>query len=460
MSIICPNFNNKEVKQQFDEIAAATSEQAAYHIWSQNEGNAIDRAPNGAPSKLFTDLLEHFNGDRVLAIQAKAKVFSKSFKMPENTTDIDENSEPKMEYVLSETNKDSTILAAQSANTPIPLTDSSKWLYRKYNLLNSKGEVKTVPYTNKKDIDSVNKWVDALNNNKSNYRFEVRLTPAGHKIFIYDTTPNLFGSNSTESEILNKLNAVSPEELRDQAVESSKVNTNIVNSNDVFAELTNSEDTTLATLATAVKSMIDSLSDEGIEIVYTSDTLDNVFPGTSIHSKTPAVYDPVSNKIYVSTRFSLQGHTYSSHPKHAMQRILLHEIVHAYTVKALRGDSDAAKKLNELFEAYKAKHTDYAATNIAEFVAELFSNPSVMTNMMDIESGNMSLLQRLYEWFKSLFTSKSALSSEAVQAVLDLITEHNADMTLTLDNEQSPIPFSAPTTGIYTFLLFGSVKVS
>ena len=80
MSIICPNFNNKEVKQQFDEIAAATSEQAAYHIWSQNNGNAIDRAPNGAPSKLFADLLEHFNGNRVLAIQAKAKVFSKSFK--------------------------------------------------------------------------------------------------------------------------------------------------------------------------------------------------------------------------------------------------------------------------------------------------------------------------------------------------------------------------------------------
>lgn len=443
MSIICPNFNNKEVKQQFDELVAATSEQAAYHIWSQNEGNAIDRAPNGAPSKLFADLLEHFNGDSVLAIQAKAKVFSKSFKIPENNTDIDENGEPKMEYVISETNKPLPIFSAQSASTPIPLTDSSKWLYRKYNLLNSKGEVKTVPYTNKKDIDAVNKWVKTLNNNKSNYRFEVRLTPAGHKIFIYDTTPNLFGSNSTESEILNKLNAVSPDELRGSSAVLPKVNTSVTNSNEVFTELLNSEDTTLATLANAVKGMLDSISAEGIEIVYTSDTLDNVFPGIPIHSSTPAVYDPVSNKIYVSTSVSLHGHVYSSNPKYAMQRILLHEIVHAYTVKALRGDSAAAKKLNELFEEYKAKHTDYAATNIEEFVAELFSNPAVMTNMMDIERGNMSLLQRLYEWFKSLFTSKSALSSEAVQAVLDLITEHNADMTLTLDNEQSPVPFAA-----------------
>ena len=99
MSIICPNFNNKEVKQQFDELVAATSEQAAYHIWSQNEGNAIDRAPNGAPSKLFTDLLEYFNGDRALAIQAKAKTFSKSFKeWFEGSKVVDENGEPLVVY--------------------------------------------------------------------------------------------------------------------------------------------------------------------------------------------------------------------------------------------------------------------------------------------------------------------------------------------------------------------------
>ena len=78
--IICPNLNNKEVAQQFQELVDVVGEVAAYDIWSQNEGNPIDRAPNGAPSKLFTDLLEHFNGDRVLAIQAKAKVFSEGFK--------------------------------------------------------------------------------------------------------------------------------------------------------------------------------------------------------------------------------------------------------------------------------------------------------------------------------------------------------------------------------------------
>lgn len=80
MSIICPNLKNKEVAREFEELKNATSEAAAYHIWSLNNGNGIDKAPNGEPSKLFSDLLEHYNGDRVAAIQAKARTYSESFK--------------------------------------------------------------------------------------------------------------------------------------------------------------------------------------------------------------------------------------------------------------------------------------------------------------------------------------------------------------------------------------------
>lgn len=80
MKIICPNLKNKEVAREFEELKNATSEAAAYHIWSQNNGYGLDKAPNGEPSKLFSDLLEHYNGDRVAAIQAKARTYSKSFK--------------------------------------------------------------------------------------------------------------------------------------------------------------------------------------------------------------------------------------------------------------------------------------------------------------------------------------------------------------------------------------------
>jgi hypothetical protein len=51
--IICPNKKDPEVAREFNELVQATSEAAAYHIWSLNNGNAIDKAPNGAESKLF-----------------------------------------------------------------------------------------------------------------------------------------------------------------------------------------------------------------------------------------------------------------------------------------------------------------------------------------------------------------------------------------------------------------------
>lgn len=79
MSVICPNMSNPDVAREFNELKAATSERAAYAIWSLNNGNGIDKAPNGAESKLFNDLLEHY-GDRTKAIIAKAKTYSKSFR--------------------------------------------------------------------------------------------------------------------------------------------------------------------------------------------------------------------------------------------------------------------------------------------------------------------------------------------------------------------------------------------
>lgn len=77
----CLNLNNKEVKAAVDEVARVLgSEDAAYYIISENNGYAIDQAPNGAQSKLFSDLLSHYNGNREQAIKAKAKVFTDEFK--------------------------------------------------------------------------------------------------------------------------------------------------------------------------------------------------------------------------------------------------------------------------------------------------------------------------------------------------------------------------------------------
>lgn len=100
----CLNVKNKEVAallKQYTKILG--NENAAYYVLSENNGYGLDKAPNGEPSKLFSDLLEHYNGDRVAAIQAKARTYSKSFKkwfgdwVGNTSTDI--NSKDAVDYL-------------------------------------------------------------------------------------------------------------------------------------------------------------------------------------------------------------------------------------------------------------------------------------------------------------------------------------------------------------------------
>lgn len=125
---MCPNINSRQIRDEFNEIVTAlggnplTVEEfknkelrlqrtgtdaaamdAAYDIWDQNQGNPIDKAPNGSESILFKSLMNHY-GDRQKAIRAKANTYSEAFKnwfgdwTSEDTTNVskvvDENGEP------------------------------------------------------------------------------------------------------------------------------------------------------------------------------------------------------------------------------------------------------------------------------------------------------------------------------------------------------------------------------
>ena len=102
MNIKCPNKTLPEWK----ELVEVVGENQAYYLWDQNNGYGLDRAPNGAPSKLFSDLLSHYNGDRNAAITAKAKVYSEAFKnwfgnwLADDKINVskvvDENGEPRI----------------------------------------------------------------------------------------------------------------------------------------------------------------------------------------------------------------------------------------------------------------------------------------------------------------------------------------------------------------------------
>ena len=101
--MICPNIHLKEVRDGFNEMVEAfggkplTDEEfksselrdqrtgldyaameAAYRCYHKNNGNMLDKAPNGKDSVLFNSLLEYF-GNRAQAIKAKSNVYSDEF---------------------------------------------------------------------------------------------------------------------------------------------------------------------------------------------------------------------------------------------------------------------------------------------------------------------------------------------------------------------------------------------
>ena len=79
MKYICPNLHNKQVAQEYGELEDLFGPDTAHLLWSRNNGYSIDKAPNGADSILFGELLHVTNGDRTQALILKAKVYSNEF---------------------------------------------------------------------------------------------------------------------------------------------------------------------------------------------------------------------------------------------------------------------------------------------------------------------------------------------------------------------------------------------
>ena len=127
----CPNFSDPKVKQEFDELVDAVGENAAYYLWDQNNGYSLDYAPGGAQSKLFSDLLQYYNGNRKQAIISKAKTYSIGFKnwfgdwLSGNKTNVskvvDENGEPK---IMFRTDNRGKSIMGRGDNGPFFATDN------------------------------------------------------------------------------------------------------------------------------------------------------------------------------------------------------------------------------------------------------------------------------------------------------------------------------------------------
>lgn len=106
---MCPLMSNKDVAREFNEIKDAVGQTGAYDIWSKNNGNGIDKAPNGEPSILFSKLLDICQGVRNVAIKIKSTIYKKSFLKSfgnwieglVSKDNLDQNGEPTLEQLLN-----------------------------------------------------------------------------------------------------------------------------------------------------------------------------------------------------------------------------------------------------------------------------------------------------------------------------------------------------------------------
>ena len=139
MGIFCPNKNSKQWKE-----LEKLMPNSANLLWTLNNGNPLDMAPNGAESKLFSDLLQQYNGDRNAAIVAKADIISN----PNYTMNGDE--EPELSTVQSYVNK------ARVSQAISILPDVSRSIFRASELLSHLQANNSIPSEFKGLISSLN----------------------------------------------------------------------------------------------------------------------------------------------------------------------------------------------------------------------------------------------------------------------------------------------------------------
>ena len=108
--MICALDNKPEIREEIQNLAdkIGYDYDTTRVIYENNNGYSLDKAPNGAESKLYKSLLEYYNGNKVLALKAKAKTYLAPFFnwFGDWTADdktnvskvVDENGEPLVVY--------------------------------------------------------------------------------------------------------------------------------------------------------------------------------------------------------------------------------------------------------------------------------------------------------------------------------------------------------------------------
>lgn len=456
--MICPNLNNKKVKKEFEELVSAVGEVAAYDIWNQNNGNSIDKAPNGAESKLFSDLLSYYNGDRNNAIKAKAQVYSKSFKNwfgdwlnnSKNASKIvDENSEPLIVYHHSNDtitefstefdnyfsqNKEGTKEAIFFTGTRSPKQGTV--LDRQYNypvFLSAKNIIEKVG-TKDKLRESGEGFVSTVNRSAKEADAAVFHGIDDNQEIDQDIyvvhRPNQIKHIDNQGSFSRENNNIYKAEQTDTATPSDT---------DLRNRLFNGKDEAsigvmLTRLAKSSPALIPFINQIKSKLPVSIKARKIVLIPYSEDNPHHAWYDSVTGNIYIS-----ENGAYLHNGKLGKaDNTIFHEIIHAATVNVLDNNAKLKSELQAILDNAK-QHINsdfYGMQDVYEFLAELWSNAQFAKELMSIPaSKSQTLFDKIIDWLMKAFgiTNKDNAFVEAHNFLMDMLTNYQ-DTNYTIED--------------------------
>ena len=367
----CLNIKNPEVAALLEEYTKALgSEEAAYYVLSENDGLPLDRVPvrgsstgESNPSKLFNDLLEYYKGDKQKAIVTKSQIYTESFK---NTIEkVDENGEPTIDQLI-----EIESYAADSSDV-YPFGDQYHFtLAKDYRNGKNKLHLKNRTIAAKdgkffvKNEEEGTEVIDRLKHLLGEYaspylsHFEM---DGKDQLYVYLRSPKL----QTIDDYLN-----APVVGNNYVI---KMDNDTPYSLSHFILSAYSNEPKMQKILTALKSIRSRLD---VQIEYTYTPLNQLFPqNKNITANTPAAYIVENGTpkivVYKHGDTSLYG---------GFANVLLHETLHHLTVSLMNSEKDVKDAIESLYLSYKKEFGYFGS--IEEFVADLYSRPEVINNVV------------------------------------------------------------------------------
>ena len=202
-----------------------------------------------------------------------------------------------------------------------------------------------------------------------------------------------------------------------------------------------------------VLTAIDGTNSELSELVSMINAYTNGFiDGITIKLATKdSRYSTLSAAIYDNTtgEILINPDAVSKYDDAKLDRVILHEIIHAFTTNVLKTNADKrakaeailastrkllAKKYNTTWEQLSKDkaYSMYGLTNINEFLSELFANPRFIKELQDISGARIlskvrsnTIFGKIINWVASLFGIEPGLYGKSMSLLESIMNESN-----------------------------------